>query len=226
MDQRLLREAIIWHSVSHKNVAPFLGLCYDLGPSPGLIYHLYVNGDVHQYLLKNPKSDRLAIIIAIARGLHYLHSVMVIHGDIKLSNILIDDNGTALLADFGQSKITERRGFTTVTFAGTARQMAPELVPKDSDEEAEAVGVMTREADVYAFSMVALEILTGKIPFFSVVNDMSVMFKVLNGKRPERKSYPQDTFSDIMWGILIDCWNQDPEERPDMRTVIQRLEVI
>jgi len=82
-------------------------------------------------------------------------------------NVLIDDDGTPHLADFGRSKLIEHRGFTTATIAGSARQMAPELLPRDEEdddsEETESdqpkeSPKLTKEADVYAFSMVALEV--------------------------------------------------------------------
>ena len=73
------------------------------------------------------------------------------------------------MADFGRSKLIEHRGFTTVTIAGSTRQIAPELFPpnEEDDNTAEAedghVKVhepvkLTKEADIYAFSMVALEV--------------------------------------------------------------------
>jgi hypothetical protein len=59
------------------------------------------------------------------------------------------------LSDFGRSKLIGRRGFTTVTSAGSARQTAPELIIID---ESDGPGILTQEADIYAFSMVALEV--------------------------------------------------------------------
>jgi hypothetical protein len=60
--QRLHRETRVWHSLSHENVMPFLGLCLDVGPSPAMISRLYNNGHVHQYLARNPQIDRLSIV--------------------------------------------------------------------------------------------------------------------------------------------------------------------
>jgi len=107
----------------------------------------------------------------VARGIGYLHASNVIHGDIKgvgafhpvlaenltssvQRNVLIDDDGTARLCDFGQSKLIGIAGFTATKFAGSVRYLAPELLPTDSDEKL----TPTRETDVYAFSMVALEV--------------------------------------------------------------------
>jgi len=220
--KRLRRETRVWLCLSHQNVVPFLGLCDGLGPSFAMISPLYNNGDVQQYFEKNPRADRPPIVIGIARGLCYLHAQHVIHGDLKPNNILVDDDGTALVADFGQSRLIDHRGFTTTTMAGSSRQMAPELFSNDEGDASR----LTRYADVYAFSMVALEIMTDKKPFFSTSKEMIVVLRVSQGERPLRSSYPETMFTDHMWALLVDCWAQDLLDRPDMETVVQRLEVM
>jgi hypothetical protein len=72
MDQRLNRETRVWHSLSHKNLTPFLGVCYGIGLSPAMIIPLYPNGNVCCYLVSNPEADRLAIVRprCLWRGLH------------------------------------------------------------------------------------------------------------------------------------------------------------
>ena len=62
IEQRLNREARVWHSLSHRNIVQLLGLCRDVGSSTAMISHLYHNGDIYQYLANNPKADRLAIV--------------------------------------------------------------------------------------------------------------------------------------------------------------------
>jgi serine/threonine protein kinase len=62
MNQHLHREMKVWHSVSHKNLVPFLGLCYGIGPFPAIITPLYDNGDLFRYLSENPGADQLTIV--------------------------------------------------------------------------------------------------------------------------------------------------------------------
>ena len=69
-----------------------------------------------------------------------------------------------------------------------------------------------------------VQILTGKQPFPPLDPDFRVVLHVQAGKRPERSSYSAATFTDSMWKLLVDCWDQDPENRPDMGTVVRRLE--
>ena len=66
----------------------------------------------------------------------------------------MDDDGAPLLSDFGRSRLIEHKGFTTAAVAGSVRQMAPELLDPDDN----VVVKVTKEGDVYAFSMVVLEV--------------------------------------------------------------------
>ena len=69
-----------------------------------------------------------------------------------------------------------------------------------------------------------VQILTGKLPFVSLLREATIILQVKAGKRPERSSYLPTTFTDSMWELLVDCWDRDPENRPDMETVVRRLE--
>jgi serine/threonine protein kinase len=192
------------------------------------------NGSVQRYISLNPLADRLEIVTGVARGLEYLHSRDVVHGDLKGTNVLISDDGKALLADFGRSKFVDHRGFTT-TFSGSARYLAPELVEPEADLEntddaylgvenqAETMQNLTKETDVFAFSMVTLEILTGKPPYHNLQQDSVVINLIQKGTRPDRQLCLPRTFTDSMWGLLTDCWKTEPKERPVMGAVIQRL---
>jgi len=83
---------------------------------------------------------------------------------------------------------------------------------------------LTKETDVFAFSMLALEILTGKLPFFYIRQDTMAMVSVQEGKRPERSRCLPTIFTNPMWELLVICWDSDQVRRLDMGTVVQRLE--
>jgi len=233
--RRLHRETRVWHTLNHPNILSFLGVCRDMGPSPAMVSPLCDNGPVERYLQKNSQADRLVIIIGVARGLEYLHSRDVIHGDLKGHNVLISDDGRPLLADFGRSKFIDHRGFTTA-FSGSARYLAPELVNdgvdvddtdaayEELEKQDDAMPNLTKETDVYAFSMVTLEILTGEEPFSYIRQDRVVIAFVQRGTQPDRQRCLPTTFTDPMWALLSDCWKTAREERPVMSSVIQRLE--
>jgi len=225
--RRLRRETWIWRSLSHKNVLPFLGLCSGIGPSPAMISPLCVNGDIHRYLVSNPQVDRLAVTIGVACGLEYLHSKDVVHGNLKGHNVIVDDDGTPRLSDYNRSKFIDHRGFTS-TFSGFSRYMAPELFAMESDAEDDfsspEIPGLTKQTYVYSFSMLALEILTGKLPFFYLRQDVTVVARVGDGTRPDRVRCMPTIFTDPMWELMVNCWDQDPAQRPDMGNVVKRLE--
>jgi len=117
-------------------------------------------GNLRMYLnKKEPYSLSLEIIIRLAldisRGMEYLHSQGVIHRDLKSSNLLLDDDLRAKVADFGTSCL-ETRCRKSKGNSGTYRWMAPEMVKEKP---------YTRKVDVYSFGIVLWELTTSLLPF-------------------------------------------------------------
>ncbi|XP_059069323.1 cold-responsive protein kinase 1-like [Cryptomeria japonica] len=108
---------------------------------------------------KKPLSwkERFNIILGTARGLAYLHDkfhVCIIHRDIKSSNILLDHNFQAKIADFGLARLLPNdKSHVSTKFAGTLGYTAPEYASQ---------GQLTKKADTYSFGVVVLEILSGR----------------------------------------------------------------
>ncbi|KAK8850608.1 hypothetical protein IAR55_004527 [Kwoniella newhampshirensis] len=152
----------------------------------------------------------------MAQGMEYLHSRDIIHGDFKAANVLVTDEGHAIICDFGLSQL--KLDFTTKSqtaadkptpIAGTMRWQSPERL---------AGGVLTRENDVYAWSMAVYEVLTGTVPF-GYIDDSQVRLNILNGVRPAR---PEDVL-DQLWILMNECWAQDASQRPAFALVVQNL---
>jgi serine/threonine protein kinase len=169
--RRLIRETNTWLRLSHRNIQPDFGHCSDLAPSIALISPYCVNGTVMGYIKTQSANNhlRLKLVADVVNGLAYLHTFRsgVVHGDLKPSNILVDDAGNARLTDFGRAKVVGETGFTTELCAGSAPYMAPELLPKFEGEE-NVNTFFTRLSDIYAFAMVAFEIFTDEIPYQSL----------------------------------------------------------
>jgi len=152
----------------------------------------------------------------VAGGLAYLHGHGIVHGDMKSVNILVDDEHNACIADFGLARILGETGFTTKSVGGTCRWMAYELVEL-SDEEEECVPQVTMESDVWAFGMTVLEILTGRLPFFHLKRDLSVIRCIMRGGRPRHERYLE--ISGNIWSLLERCWHADLAQRLSMKSV-------
>lgn len=160
------------------------------------------------------------------------------------SNILIGDDGHALISDIGIDIVISQCGFTDVNTLGSCRWAAPEVLrPPEADEGKSLGALVSRKTDVYAFGMTVLEvcnrrwslhnglspckdkqfvqIYTGKKPF-SNIHDLKIpAIVVLKHKRPSRPL--TSDISDELWSLLCDCWKEDPMERLSMAEAHERL---
>ncbi|KAG8893202.1 hypothetical protein FRB99_002140, partial [Tulasnella sp. 403] len=150
--KRLSRELRIWKALEHKRVIPLRGYAVlEIGAC--LISPWCDKGNASAYLKKYPSVDRHSLVLQVTEGLVYLHThdPPIIHADIKADNVLINDDGEAMLCDFGLSKLLEDvpSGLTTTNGQkGTLRYMAPEQFGEKP--------LYTTETDVYAFGCLAI----------------------------------------------------------------------
>ncbi|KAJ7231353.1 kinase-like domain-containing protein [Mycena rebaudengoi] len=153
---KFCREALIWQQFEHPYILPMLGLDREsFSPSICLVSPWMENGTVLKYLEEHGRQEVDRLLWEIAQGLEYLHSRNVVHGDLRGANILITQDWSACLADFGLTSFTEAT-LTTTRRAGATRWMAPELI------DPERFGIQfrrTKASDVYAFACVCLEVI-------------------------------------------------------------------
>ncbi|KAJ7502578.1 kinase-like domain-containing protein, partial [Mycena galericulata] len=211
-------EALIWRQLSHPNLLPFFGVYYleDSRRRLCLVSPWMENGNIARYLKTNPPGlNRLTLVLDVALGLQHLHGLKLVHGDLKAINVLVTRSGRAVLADFGLSSVTDSKVLllTTPTFkaGGTMRWQAPELLQNDCPN--------SFASDVYAFSCVCYEILTGNLPFHELSNDGAVILRVMNHQRPTRSS----SISDDVWNLMTECWKTEPAQRPSADRIVFRL---
>jgi serine/threonine protein kinase len=118
-------------------------------------------------------------------------------------------------------EVTEKSASATLTAAGSARWLAPELIEG-------SVSSQTFASDTYSFAMALLELYTGKHPFAERKREASVIQDiVVHKKTPQR---PRDeavvTLTDGIWGLMERCWQRDVSLRPHMEQVKQSLEAL
>ncbi|KAJ7067433.1 kinase-like domain-containing protein [Mycena amicta] len=208
--RRMKREVEVWSHLKHKNILPFIGVCEDLpgAPWPVLISPYYKSGNVGTYIKKHPDADRQALVLGVTCGLQFLHENNVVHGDLKVQNILVNKHGMPCICDFGISKIVSRRGFTTSN-VGTAPYMAPELFfLVDGSAWADAPHT-TASSDIYSFALLVLEILTGEPPKRRPSRPILTL-KVVAELRPRREDYDEKLVADSTWEILRPSLRSDP----------------
>ncbi|KAJ7144140.1 kinase-like domain-containing protein [Mycena epipterygia] len=151
--QKFGREALVWQSLDHPYILPLIGIDTEtFAPLLCMVSPWMKNGIVTKYLSTIGATSLRTTIREIAEGLAYLHDRKVVHGDLRGSNILVDDTGHACLADFGLTVLTDATANTeSNTGAGSVRWMAPETLTPP-------VYARTPESDIYAFGCVCLEV--------------------------------------------------------------------
>ncbi|KAF9012562.1 kinase-like domain-containing protein [Cyathus striatus] len=218
---KLVREGQVWSKANHPNITPLYGISYTC-----LIAPYYSNQDLCSYIRSNPTVNPVSMLAQAAAGLAHLHALdtgPIVHGDIKASNILVNDTSQPCLTDFGLARILETSGFTTKSVGGTCRWMAYELLaPTEGEDDDNYVPPLTKASDVWAFGMTMLEVLTGQLPFMNVKNDSTVILSIIKGVLPARPA----KIDDGMWRLLQHCWNFVPDKRPSMRAAANILELM
>ncbi|KAG9125077.1 hypothetical protein FRC07_009066 [Ceratobasidium sp. 392] len=206
------RELYAWSKCDHPNVLELLGLA-EIHGQIAMVSPWMVNGPVGLFLGRQDMPvDRCSMCAQVAEGLVYLHAGNIVHGDIKGLNVLVSSDHTLKLTDFGNAALVKDYSlcFAASTSAGkapTLRWAAPEVLQG---------GDFTREADVYALGMTIFEILTGLIPFEGK-SEIQAMTAILNNKHPAQpqESIPSSSKQgDIMWALLVRCWDSKPKTRP------------
>ena len=177
MVERFKREARTAAALSHPHIIPI----YAVKESHNILYFVmkYVSGRPLDAVIHDvgglPIKMVQTIVAQLGDALAYAHRHGVIHRDIKSANIMLDDEGWAVVTDFGIAKVEAAQGLTmTGVTVGTPAYMSP--------EQCASVEV-TGATDQYSLGVVAYEALTGRLPFRST-SSMSVMYAHFN-ERPE-----------------------------------------
>jgi serine/threonine protein kinase len=203
--ERFRTEARVAARLRHPNIARVLNI--DQAEGRLFIAIEYVPGrNLRDCLAEQPVLDWTSvspIIQQVADALDYAHAQGVLHRDVKPSNILLADSGTAVLSDFGLAKAIEASHITTAgTTVGTYAYMAP--------EQASGTDVDAR-ADLYSLGVVAYELCTGRVPFISdstpaLIHDQVYTAPPTPSQVNSRVTTPIDT-------ILLKALAKDREQR-------------
>ncbi|KAJ7260897.1 kinase-like domain-containing protein [Mycena haematopus] len=216
---KFCREALVWKDLHHPNILPFLGIDRDSFPSSLCMVSPWMkHGTVINYLKNHGYANVNKLLYEIAKGLEYLHSRNIAHGDLRGTNILIKEDWSACLTDFGLSIFSDATSTMSTNRGGSLYWMAPELLDPDRFEIKFA---RTPATDIYAFGCVCVELYTARPPFSSV-SETAALLKVLNGERPERPPGPP-AMSDTLWKHVTEFWTQSYAARPSTRSVVRSM---
>ena len=203
--KRFNREAKAVTSLSHPNIVSI----YDV-ENEGEFYYLileYVEGmTLKDYMIKNPRIPIETIVhIAkqVAAGLSHAHQNGIIHRDIKPQNILMNENLTCKITDFG---IARAYGDTTLTqtnqMLGTVYYLSPEQARGN---------VATAQSDIYSLGILIFEMITGQIPFKGE-SAVAIALKHLQEELPDIDKY-RDNVPQSVKNIVLHATMKNPNER-------------
>ncbi|XP_034211326.1 wall-associated receptor kinase 2-like [Prunus dulcis] len=235
--RQFVNEVIVLSQIHHKNVVRLIGCCLET-QTPILVYEFIAHGTLYEHIhRKNNKATsplslplRLKIASDTAEALAYLHystSTPIIHRDVKATNILLDENYTAKVSDFGASRLVPDQDENKLsTFVqGTVGYLDPEYLQSN---------ILTEKSDVYSFGVVLVELLTSQRAF---------CFEKPEAERSLAKVFVSLLDSDRLGQILDDeiveghfervtkvadlakrCLRLRGEERPSMKEVAAELD--
>ncbi|CAM6084008.1 unnamed protein product [Calypogeia fissa] len=231
-----LNEVELLSRIHHRNLVSLVGYCEEEDQQI-LIYAYLCNRTLSRRLYGVTSgeilnwSTRLDIALNAAKGLQYLHTdchPRIIHRDVKSSNILLDENMVAKVADFGISKQAPEGVFSGVEtlLKGTFGYFDPEYFITQK---------LTQKSDVYSFGVVLLEIITGRHPYVEEFPDgtsgaliqwvykevtygskMDVVDPSLNG------DFNKDSMEKVI-SVAVSCVEPRAANRPEMGEVVLAL---
>jgi serine/threonine protein kinase len=221
-------EVEIQTNMIHKNILRLVGCCLEV-EVPMLVYEFAANGSLQDILHQKKNQElpldlRLDIAIGAAEGLKYMHSSTnqaIRHGDVKPDNILLDENLTPKISDFGLSKLNIEGQFAKKV-VGCMGYVDPVFLK---------TGLLTQKSDVYSFGAVLLELITGKKNVYGENQSLIIDFcKVYEKENSGRTMFDTEIANEEDMFVLeeisklaIECLCEDIEERPDMTEVAERL---
>ncbi|KAF9646166.1 kinase-like protein [Thelephora ganbajun] len=217
----LWKRAPIWKRLTHENVLPFHGVDTSIFQL-ALIYEWGHNGNIMHYLKSHPDASRPELLLQVAKGLQYLHSLEIVHGNLKGANVLISKSGKAQVCDYDLSPVMSNPIFTiaaTPGVAGSSRWLAPEIIDPPRKTGSKPLAA-SKPADVFAFAMLAVEVFTGNVPFGNMRNELAVIH-IAHGKRPTKpQAVEQLGLTAEMWKFIEKCWNANANKRPTIDEVV------
>ncbi|KAK6046935.1 protein tyrosine kinase [Cooperia oncophora] len=212
--KEMVREARVMRDLSHPNIVHFYGVCLQEQPIY-ILLELIQGQPLDVYLLENKstidKDEKLQIIMGIAWGLEYLHSMSVLHRDISAKNCHYDTSKVVRLSEFSLS----RQGTTYAM--KTARKMPIKWLAPESIR----TFMFTQKSDVYNYGVFIYEVFACIEPYAKLSTN-AAKDAILGGTLND---FPEGTPEKLAHYVKDKMWQTDPDKREDMAHIKPWLEI-
>lgn len=219
-------------AVQHRNLVKLYGCCID-GQKRLLVYEYLENKSLDKILFGDSElelnwAQRFEVCLGVAKGLTYLHQesrLRIVHRDVKSSNILLDSDLNPKISDFGLAKLyDDKKTHMSTGVAGTIGYLAPEYAMR---------GHLTEKVDVFAFGVVALELVSGRSNCDSALGREEMYLLDWAWRLYEKnqdlelvdkrlKEFNKDEVKRVITTAFL-CTQTSPAQRPTMSRVLAML---
>ena len=206
--KNFLNEYGIMNMMNHPNILKTFGIFMSSENNPPSILLEYCPKNLDSVIKKKELTNVEIVfsIYQIAEGMKYVHFKNVIHRDLKPTNILISEDGTIKICDFGISKLMTSEEQTMTRGVGSQKFMAPEIINEDVNYD--------EKVDVYSFGVLVYFMLNrGEMPVIKIG-------EIFAGKKAEIPS----TCAQLAKEMINSCWEFDPKERPSFKSICEKIE--
>ncbi len=214
------KECRILSTIRHANVVRFIGAYWDQEAKEPLLVMEAAKENLKEFLERNKAhlcvEKQLAISSSMAEGLKFLHerAEPIIHRDLKPENVLVWEDGTVKIGDFGQSKLLDQpQSYMKTTQPGTVVYMPPEALKKNSR--------YTSKVDVFSLGAVMLDICTQSPPS-AWLDGIGTVPEV--ERRKDDLALLEDTHP--LKPLIIWCLQDNHESRPDVKATHGQVKLL
>ncbi|RXI01127.1 hypothetical protein DVH24_001361 [Malus domestica] len=227
-ESEFLKGLELLFSLRHENIVKLKGFCCSRGRGECfLIYDFIPKGNLSRYLDVGDGtnevlewSKRVAIVNGISKGIGYLHSSEatkpgIIHQNISVDKVLLDQQSNPLILDSGLPKLlADDVVFSTLKTSAAMGYLAPEYI---------TTGRFTEKSDIYAFGVIILQVISGKLQLSSSMRSAAESCRYEEFVDANLKGKFSEPEAAALAKIALVCTHELPDNRPTMAEVIQEL---